>query len=68
MNISFIWNNIEIFAGLISFAGMAIYMCYKGKNTDDNSNDLTKIILENIKLQKSIAEQSNKNLLGFKKI
>lgn len=67
MIVSFLINNIEIIVGLISFGGMGIYLLNKDINTEDTSNDLTELVIQNKKHHRKIAEQVEGGFFGFKK-
>lgn len=64
---SFLINNLEIIVGLLSFGGMGIYMLNKDNIQEDNSNDLTELVIKNKKHHKKIAEQVDGGFFGFKK-
>lgn len=64
---TFLLKNIEIVAAVISLGGMGIYLCLKEKSTEDEDNDLTYLIVEQKRIQKSIESQINTGFFNFKK-
>lgn len=65
MIVSFLLKNIEIVAIIVSISGMGLYMYAKDKKSEDTENDLTNIIIENRKLQKSITDKLDNGIFNL---
>lgn len=54
----FILNNLEVIVAVVCSACIPIYCISKNKSNSKNSNDLTRLIIQNKKINESINKQS----------
>lgn len=55
---SFLLNNLELIVAVVCSACIPIYCLARNKSDSKNSNDLTRLIIKNKKINESITKQS----------